>query len=88
MTPDEIQAVAQLAVLALLFGVMTAFKGFRQLRDAKAERERAEALRKDQARIAADLQEFIELINYGAVEEAIQFGRECGFAVNHVRETR
>jgi hypothetical protein len=67
------------AVLALVIGVCTPFKGMRKLYEAErlAAKVRCELADCEQAR--RELQEFAVLFNYGAREEAYDHLRACGF---------
>jgi len=74
-----IEDLVNLAVLALVIGVCTPFKGMRKLYEAErlAAKVRRELADCQQAR--RELQEFAILFNYGAREEAYEHLRTCGF---------
>jgi uncharacterized membrane protein len=64
----RIEDLVNVAVLALVIGVCTMFKGFRKLR----ETERLAA------QVRRELQEFAVLFNYGARDEAYEHLKTCG----------
>lgn len=74
-----IEDLINLAVLALVIGVCTLFKGMRKLYAAErlAAQVRRELADCEQAR--RELREFVVLFNYGAREEAYERLRACGF---------
>lgn len=75
----EFDVLVALALLALVIGVSTLFKGIRKLCEAEclAMKVRRELADCEQAR--RELQEFTMLFNYGAREEAYDHLRACGF---------
>ena len=72
---SSVEAAAWIALLAC-------FITHYQMRRANADLERARAERRSIADARQELEEFVLLWNYGAISEAYEHLKQCGFAVH------
>lgn len=74
-----IEDLINLALLALVIGISTMTKGCRKLLEAELLAMKVRRSLEDCERARLELQEFAVLFNYGAIEEAYEHFRACGF---------